>query len=84
MASADENLINTAITTISQFREHLHNCENRVLQLAGVGKELTQVHSALRDVNMIIMWLEELCCYVMSDIAGLADMHASQKLMYQT
>ena len=83
MASVDENLINTAITTAGKFRDCLHDCENGVLQLAGVGNELTEVHSALRDVNMIIGWLEELYCYVMSDVAELVDMHASQKLMYQ-
>ena len=79
----DDIIIKNAITKILSFQTELTNCENHILQVDGVGEELHAIERKGYDVSSVIRWLEEIWCYVLSDIRELIKLHALSKLMYQ-
>lgn len=83
IAKKDQTVLERALTNMERLKNNLIRCEDNILQLAGVGKELYSTQELRQKIDLVIKGLEEILCYAMIDIAELSDMHTNRQLMYQ-
>lgn len=75
--------IRNKIIDISRLRDQIYECQNHVLQLAGVGIQWRRVEDILKAVVRVVRWLEDVLCWAMIDITELISMHNHGQLEYQ-
>jgi hypothetical protein len=81
--TGDQDIIRDAITSVSCLQKHIQQCEDQILQLAGVGTEYEQATSIGRRISDLIHCFEEILCTAMGGTEDLLVAHEKQSLMYQ-
>ncbi|KAK0498119.1 hypothetical protein EDD18DRAFT_1103726 [Armillaria luteobubalina] len=79
----DDSQICTEITKIGELIDTVNKYEARILNLAGVGPELAEVHEYWDCMEEVQRWLEDILCGIMEGVEVLFRSHESCQLLYQ-
>ncbi|KAK0472591.1 hypothetical protein IW261DRAFT_1424181 [Armillaria novae-zelandiae] len=79
----DDSQICTEITKIGELIDTVKKYEARILNLAGVGPELAEVHEYQDCMEEVQWWLEDILCGIMEEVEVLFCSHESHQLLYQ-
>lgn len=83
MLDLDSEPLDTAIGRLGVVLESLGRCQNEVLQLAGVSEHLEIVNTILKEVRVLIGWLDEILCIAMVDKKDIVTMYTDKGFMFQ-
>ncbi|KJA24434.1 hypothetical protein HYPSUDRAFT_200647 [Hypholoma sublateritium FD-334 SS-4] len=75
--------LNTSIEHLGSVLKSVSQCHDKVLQLSGVGPELASVTAIMKDVRMIIGWIDEILCVYLVDKNGVSTMYSDKRFMFQ-
>lgn len=75
--------VRNKIISISKLQRAIYRCQDKIIELGGMGKEWERAEEVSKDVVRVVRWLEDILCWAMVDIQELITLHNHQKLMYQ-
>ncbi|KAK0493750.1 hypothetical protein EDD18DRAFT_1356210 [Armillaria luteobubalina] len=73
----DDSKICGKITKISELIDPINKHEARILNIAGVGLELAEVHEYWDCMEEVQQWLEDILCGIMEGVDVLVQSHTS-------
>ncbi|KAG6839860.1 hypothetical protein C0991_011014 [Blastosporella zonata] len=75
--------ITEEVDVLSRLEKDITDCQDHILQLAGVGVEWNMSEKVAIRVHTVIRWLEDMLCHAMVNSQDLIDAHKAKELMYQ-
>ncbi len=83
MLDFDSEPLDTTLCRLGRILESLSRCQNEVLQLAGVGHHLEAVNVSLKEVRVLIGWIDDILCVAMVEKNDVIKMHGEKGFMFQ-
>lgn len=77
------DIITDAIEIHEDFHSRASTLRADVLQLHGLGKPWEQVDGLCRRIREVIVMLEDILCYALSDHGELVSLYGKHKLQFQ-
>jgi hypothetical protein len=68
---------------LSQLQKGIYRCHNEILQVAGVGSELSEVERVRTKICTIVSWVEEVFCHAIVGWSDVHNLYTSKRFMYQ-
>ncbi|KAF8224553.1 hypothetical protein L208DRAFT_1310628, partial [Tricholoma matsutake] len=82
VSGSDKELSGTMFT-LSRLQNSIQQCENEILQLAGVGSEWSEAHQLSNNMREVRGWIKEVLCLATVDPEGLHTSYAMKQLIFQ-
>ena len=68
---------------LSKLQKGIYQCHNEILQVAGVGSELSKVEKVQTRICTVVSWVEEVFCHAIVGWSDVQNLYTSKKFMYQ-
>jgi hypothetical protein len=78
-----KNSIHEYSIALSQLWRGIYQCHNEILQVAGVGSELSEVERVRTKICTRVSWIEEVFCHAIVGWSDLQNLYTSNGFMYQ-
>lgn len=75
LADRDKEAIHEETIHLAKLQKKIYNCQEKVLQLSGIGDEHSRVDSIRRVICTTISWVEEIFFYAIIDWAEVQRIH---------
>ena len=69
LADRDKDGIHEETIRLGRLQKRIYKCQERVLQLCGIGDEYSRVDEIKKAICTTISWVEEIFCYAIVDWA---------------
>lgn len=79
----DKDPIHDKVVRLGRLQKSAYRYENEVYALVGVTKEYRRASEVVKEVNMVLSWVEEIFCYAMVDVEEVRDRYTEKEFMYQ-
>ena len=80
----DKDMIQEQTTHLAKQQKRIYHCQEKVLQLSGIGDEHSRVDSIRKNICTTISWLEEIFCSALIDWEEVQHIHRERGFGYQT
>jgi hypothetical protein len=84
LADHDKDVIHEETIRLAKLQKNIYNCQEKVLQLSGIGDEYSRVDSIRKVICTTISWVEEIFCYAIIDWAEVQRIHSERAFAYQS
>ena len=84
LADRDKNIIHEETVRLAKLQKNIYNCQEKVLQLSGIGDEHSRVDSIRKVICTTISWVEEIFCSAIVDWAEVQRNHSDRTFAYQS
>ena len=79
----DKDMIQEQTILLAKIQKSIYKCHNEVLQLSGVGEELSRVETAKKIICTTVSWVEEVFCYAIVDWTEVQHLYHERSFLYQ-
>ena len=79
----DKDAIQEQTTLLAKLQKSIYKCHSEVLQLSGVGDELSRVENVKKIIWTTVSWVEEVFCYAIIDWTEVQRLYHEQRFLYQ-
>ena len=69
--------------TLSNLQKSIYKCHTEVLQLSGVGQDLSRVESVKKQICTTVSWVEEVFCHAIVDWTDVQRQYDEQRFSFQ-
>ena len=83
MDNLDKDLIYDQVVRLGRLQKSAYRYENEVYALVGVEKEHQVASGLVKEVKVVVGWVEEILCYAMVDAQEVRERYAAKRFMYQ-
>jgi hypothetical protein len=83
LADRDKDVIHEETIRLAKLQKNIYICQEKVLQLSGVGDEHSRVDTIRSVICRTISWVEEIFCYAIVDWADVQRIHSERGFAYQ-
>jgi hypothetical protein len=83
LANRDKDLIQEHVDKAGKLQKKIRKYQNEVLTLAGIGPDFNRVDAIVKEVCMLVGWVEELLCLAMVDAAEFTQMYETRSFCFQ-
>jgi hypothetical protein len=84
IADRDKDIIHEETIRLGKLQKNIYKCQEKILQLSGMGEEHSRVDSIRKVICSTISWIEEIFCYAIVDWAEVQRIHSEQRFAYQS
>jgi hypothetical protein len=82
LADRDKEAIHEETIHLAKLQKNIYNCQEKVLQLSGIGDEHSRVDSIRKVICTTISWVEEIFCSAIVDWAEVQRVHTERAFAY--
>jgi hypothetical protein len=83
LADHDKDAIQEQAILLDKLQKFIYKCHGEILQLVGVGEELSRVENIKKDIWKTVSWVEEVFCYAIVDHTEVQRLYQERNFMYQ-
>jgi hypothetical protein len=84
LADRDKDAIHEETIHLAKLQRNVYNCQDKVLQLSGIGDEHSRVDTIRKAICTTISWVEEIFCYAIVDWTEVQRIHSERGFAYQS
>ena len=79
----NKDFINEHIVKVGKYQQLICKYQNKILALTGVGLEFCSAEDILKEINVVVRWIEEILCITMVDAGEVTRMYNEQDFEFQ-
>ena len=79
----DKDAIQEQTILLAKLQKSIYKCHSEVLQLSGVGDELSRVENVKKIIWTTVSWVEEVFCYAIVDWTEVQHLYHERRFLYQ-
>ena len=83
LADRDKDAIQEQTILLAKLQKSIYKCHGKILQLSGVGDELSRVEKVKKIISTTVLWVEEVFCYAIVDWAEVQHLYHERSFLYQ-
>ena len=83
LADHDKDAIQEQTILLAKLQKSIYKCHSQILQLSGVGAELSCVEDVKKIICMTVSWVEEVFCHAIVDWTEVRRIYHEQSFLYQ-
>jgi hypothetical protein len=83
LATHDKDAIHEQTILLAKLQKSIYKCHSEILQLSGVGDELSRVEMVKKIISTTVSWVEEVFCYAIVDCAEVQRLYHERSFLYQ-
>ena len=83
LADRDKDAIHEQTILLSKLQRSIYKCHSKILQLSGVGEELSCVEHVKKIVLTTMSWVEEVFCSAIVDWTEVQRLYHERGFLYQ-
>jgi hypothetical protein len=83
LADHDKEAIHEQTSLLAKLQKSIYRCHNEILQLSGVGDELSRVENVKKIIWTTVSWVEEVFCYAIVDWTEVQRLYDERSFLYQ-
>lgn len=83
LADRDKDAIQEQTILLAKLQKSIYKCHSEILQLSGVGEELSRVEHVKKIILTTVSWVEEVFCYAIVDWTEVQRLYHEQSFLYQ-
>jgi hypothetical protein len=83
LADHDKDAIQEQTILLAKLQKSIYKCHSEILQLSGVGEELSHVENIKKDIWKTVSWVEEVFCYAIVDWTEVQRLYNERSFLYQ-
>ena len=83
LADRDKDVIHEETIRLGRLQKRIYKCQDKVLQLSGIGEEYSRVEDIKKAICTTIGWVEEIFCYAIVDWAEVLRIHSEGSFAFQ-
>ena len=83
LADHDKYAIQEQIILLAKLQKSIYKCHSEILQLSGVGEELSHVEDVKKNIWKMVSWVEEVFCYAIVDWTEVQRLYHKRSFLYQ-
>ena len=83
LADHDKDAIQEQTILLAKLQKSIYQCHSEILQLSGVGDELSCVENVKKIIWTTVSWVEEVFCYAIVDWTEVQLLYHEQSFLYQ-
>jgi len=83
LADHDKDAIQEQTTSLAKLQKSIYKCHSEILQLSGVGDELSRVENVKKIIWTTVSWVEEVFCYAIVDWTEVQRLYHERSFLYQ-
>ena len=80
---SNKDFINECIVKVSKYQQSIYKYQNEILALTGVGLEFCRAEDILKEINVVVRWIEKILCIAMVDAGEVTRMYNEQDFEFQ-
>lgn len=84
LADRDKDIIHEETIRLAKLQKSIYKCQDKVLQLSGIGDEYSRVDSIRKAICTTIAWVEEIFCYAIVDWGEVQRIHGERGFAFQS
>ena len=84
LADRDKDIIHEEMIRLAKLQKSIYKCQDKVLQLSGIGDEYSRVDSIRKAICTTIAWIEEIFCYAIIDWGEVQRIHGERGFAFQS
>ena len=84
LADCDKDIIHEEKICLEKLQKSIYKCQNKVLQLCGIGDECSRVDCIRKAICTTITWVEEIFCYAIIDWAEVQQIHGERGFVFHS
>lgn len=82
LADYDKDAIQEQTILLAKLQKSIYKCHSEVLQLSGVGDELSRVENVKKTIRTTVSWVEEVFCYAIVDWTEVQRLYDERSFLY--
>ncbi|KAF8805689.1 hypothetical protein BYT27DRAFT_7104073 [Phlegmacium glaucopus] len=83
LADHNKDAIQDQTILLAKLQKSIYKCHSEVLQLSGVGDELSRVENVEKVIRTTVSWVEEVFCYAIVDWIEVRRLYHERSFLYQ-
>jgi hypothetical protein len=83
LADHNKDAIHEQTILLSKLQKSIYQCHSKILQLSGVGEELSRVEHIKKFILTTISWVEEVFCSAIVDWTEVQRLYDERRFLYQ-
>ncbi|KAF8814360.1 hypothetical protein BYT27DRAFT_7082456, partial [Phlegmacium glaucopus] len=83
LADYDKDPIHEQTVKLGKLQKAIYKYQNEIYALDGVGETYRKVDKIVKQVCMVVSWVEELLCYAMVDAEEVKTRYEKHQFFYQ-
>ena len=83
LADHNNDAIQEQTILLAKFQKSIYRCHDEILQLSGVGEELSCVENVKKIICTTVSWVEEVYCYAIVDWTEVQRSYHERSFLYQ-
>ena len=83
LADHDKDAIQAQTILLSKLQKSIYKCHSQILQLSGVGDELSCVENVKKNILTTVSWVEEVFCSAIVDWTEVEHLYNERSFLYQ-
>ena len=83
LADHNKEAIHEQATLLAKLQKSIYKCHDGILQLSGVGDELSRVENVKQIICTTVSWVEELFCFAIVDSTEVERLYNEQSFLFQ-
>jgi hypothetical protein len=83
LADHDKDAIQEQTILLAKLQKSIYKCHSEILQLSGVGDELSRVENVKKIIWTTVSWVEEVFCYAIVDWTEVQRLYHERSFLYQ-
>jgi hypothetical protein len=84
LGDRDKDIIHEETIWLAKLQKKIYKCQEKVLQLSGIGDEHSKVDAIRKIICSTISWVEEIFCYAIVVWAEVQRIHSERGFAYQS
>ena len=84
LADHDKDAIHNQMILLGKLQKSIYKCHSNVLQLSGVGDELSRVENVEKVIWTTLSWVEEVFCFAIVDWTEVQHLYHERSFLYQS
>jgi hypothetical protein len=83
LADQDKDSIQDQTILLAKIQKSIYKCHTEVLQLSGVGDDLSYVENVEKVIRTTVSWVEEVFCHAIVDWTEVQRLYRERKFLFQ-
>jgi hypothetical protein len=83
LADHNKEAIHEQATLLAKLQKSIYKCHDEILQLSGVGDELSRVEIVKKNICTTVSWVEEVFCYAIVDWTEVQRLYDERSFLFQ-
>lgn len=83
LSDRNKDAIHEQTILLGKLRKSIYKCHSEILQLSGIGDELSRVEKVEKIILTTVSWVEELFCYAIVDWAEVHRLYHNRSFEFQ-